>query len=220
MRKLLTTISAFFILTVVISAQVPKTPLKSDLEAKKILDGVSAKFKSYKSVQANFLLKIENAAGKNLGIKKGIVSMKGTKYAIAIPGQEIISDGSNIWTYEKSSNEVSINKIDPSANSITPQKLFTNFYEKDFLYKLNGVVKEGGKNMQEIELTPIDKSKPFFKVLLYIDKSTIYTTKIFEKAGGRYTYSINNMKTGVIIADKVFVFDAKKYPGVEVVDLR
>ena len=135
MRKLLITIAAFFTLTVVISAQVPKTPLKSDLEAKKILDGVSAKFKSYKSVQANFLLKIENAAGKNLGIKKGIVSMKGTKYAIAIPGQEIISDGSNIWTYEKSSNEVSINKIDPSANSITPQKLFTNFYEKDFLYK-------------------------------------------------------------------------------------
>ena len=146
--------------------------------------------------------------------------MKGTKYRISVPGQDIFSDGSNVWTYEKASNEVTITKIDPSANSITPQKLFTNFYDKDFLYKLNGMVNIGGKSMQEVELTPIDKTKPFHKVLVYIDKSTIYTTKVFEKTGNRYTYSINNMKTDAVIADTTFAFDAKKYPGVEVVDLR
>jgi len=211
-------ISAF---TIIISnAQVPKGMGKSDTDAKKILDQVSAKFKAYKSVQAQFVLKIENGTGKSLGNKSGNVFMKGTKYRISASGQEIFSDGSNIWTYEKAANEVTINKIDPTANSITPQKLFTNFYDKDFLYKLNGVVKEGGKNLQEIELTPIDKSKPFFKVLVYVDKSTIYTTKVFEKTGNRYTYSINNMKTNGTITDDTFVFDAKKYPGVEVVDLR
>ena len=202
------------------NAQAPKGMGKSDADAKKILDQVSAKFKAYKSVQAQFVLKIENATGKSLGNKSGNVFMKGTKYRISASGQEIFSDGSNIWTYEKAANEVTINKIDPTANSITPQKLFTNFYDKDFLYKLNGVVKEGGKNLQEIELTPIDKSKPFFKVLVYVDKSTIYTTKVFEKTGNRYTYSINNMKTNTAIIDDTFVFDAKKYPGVEVVDLR
>jgi outer membrane lipoprotein-sorting protein len=82
------------------------------------------------------------------------------------------------------------------------------------------MVNIGGKNMQEVELTPIDKTKPFHKVLVYIDKSTIYTTKVFEKTGNRYTYSINNMKTDAAIADTTFAFDAKKYPGVEVVDLR
>jgi outer membrane lipoprotein-sorting protein len=202
------------------NAQAPKGMGKSDADAKKILDQVSAKFKAYKSVQAQFVLKIENATGKSLGNKSGNVFMKGTKYRISASGQEIFSDGSNIWTYEKVANEVTINKIDPTANSITPQKLFTNFYDKDFLYKLNGVVKEGGKNLQEIELTPIDKSKPFFKVLVYVDKSTIYTTKVFEKTGNRYTYSIGNMKTNGVISDDTFVFDVKKYPGVEVVDLR
>ena len=209
------------VFTIMISnAQAPKRMGKSDTDAKKILDQVSAKFKAYKSVQAQFVLKIENATGKSLGNKSGNVYMKGTKYRISASGQEIFSDGSNIWTYEKAANEVTINKIDPTANSITPQKLFTNFYDKDFLYKLNGVVKEGGKNLQEIELTPIDKTKPFFKVLVYVDKSTIYTTKVFEKTGNRYTYSINNMKTNGLITDDTFVFDAKKYPGVEVVDLR
>lgn len=203
-----------------LQAQVPKGMGSSDPEAKKVLDGVSAKFKTYKSVKAKFLLKIENASGKNLGTKTGTVYMKGTQYRISVTGQEIYCDGSNIWTYDKASKEVTINKIDPSANSITPQKLFTNFYDKDFLYKLNGNVSMGGKAMKEVELTPIDKTKAFHKVLVYIDKSVINTTKVFEKTGNRYTYSVNNMATNTIIADATFNFDAKQYPGVEVVDLR
>ncbi len=220
MNKWMLFLFASLLFSINLNAQVPKGMGKSDADAKKILDGVSKKFKTYKTVQAKFQLKIENASGKNIGSKSGAVSMKGTKYTISLPGQEIYSDGSNTWSYEKSSNEVTINKIDPTASTITPQKLFTNFYDKDFLYKLNGVVKEGAKSMQEIELTPIDKTKPFHKVLLYIDKSTIYTTKIFEKTGNRFTYSINNMKTDVALSDAAFSFDTKKYPGVEVVDLR
>jgi outer membrane lipoprotein-sorting protein len=82
------------------------------------------------------------------------------------------------------------------------------------------MVKEGSKNMQEIELTPIDKTKTFHKVLLYIDKSMIASTKIFEKSGSRYTYTVSNLKSDAALTDQSFVFDAKKYPGVEVVDLR
>ena len=202
------------------NAQVPSGMGKSDPEAKKLLDAVSAKFKNFKSVQAKFLLKIENGSGKNLGNKSGSVFMKGTKYRITVPGQEIFSDGSNTWTYDKASNEVTISKIDPSANSITPQKLFTNFYDQDFLYKLNGDVKMNGKSMQEVELTPIDKTKAFHKVLVYVNKSVINTTKVYEKTGNRYTYSVNNMTMNGNIPDATFVFDAKQYPGVEVVDLR
>jgi len=220
MNKILSIFSLFFLLATPLMAQPPKGMGTSDPEAKKILDAVSTKFKSYKTVQAKFTLKIENAAGKVLGTKNGSVFMKGTRYKINVSGQEIFSDGSNIWTYEKSSNEVTISKIDPSANAITPQQLFTNFYDKDFLYKLNGLVDMGGKKMQEIELTPIDKSKPFHKVLVYIDKSVINTTKVFEKTGNRYTYSVSGLKTDAAIADATFLFDVSKYPGVEVVDLR
>lgn len=207
-------------LSLISHAQAPAGMGKSDPEAKKMLDAVSAKFKTYKTVQAKFTLKMENASGKSLGNKNGTVYMKGSKYRVTMPGQEIFSDGSNVWTYDKAANEVTINKIDPSANSLTPQKLFTNFYDKDFLYRLNGDATIGGKKLKEIELTPIDKTKTFHKVLLYLDKNAINTTKIFEKAGNRYTYSISNMNTAAAIDDKTFIFDAFKYPGVEVVDLR
>ena len=187
----------------------------SDPKAKKILDAVSAKFKTYKSVQGKFALKIENAAGKTLGTKTGTVYMKGSKYRISVTGQEIFSDGSNVWTYDKSSKEVTISKIDPTANTITPQKLFTNFYDRDFLYKLNGTV----KGLNEIELTPTDKSKPFFKILLYANNTAITSTKLFEKSGNRYSYTTTSLVGNANVRDDSFVFDVKKYPGVEVVDL-
>jgi Outer membrane lipoprotein-sorting protein len=200
----------------------PKGMGKNDTDAKKILDGVSAKFKSFKTVTAKFNLKIENAAGKVQGTKSGVVNLKGTKYRINVTGQEIYSDGNTTWTYDKASNEVQINKVERSSTTITPQKMFTNFYDKDFLYKTNPDVKVAGKTMQEVELTPIDKSKPFFKVLVDIDKATqtIRQTKVFEKNGNRYTYSVASMITNTNLPDALFVFDAKRYPKVEVIDLR
>ena len=194
----------------------------NDPEAKKVLDGVSAKFKTFKTVKATFTYKVENAAGKVLSSKNGSVSMKGIKYRVTIVGQEIFCDGVNVWTYDKAANEVTITKLDNSSNTLTPQKLFTNFYDKDFLYKLNGEKKQGTKTLQEIEMTPTDKSKPFHKVYVYVDKTgkTLSSTKVMEKSGTRYSYTVNTLTPNGTIDDKQFVFDAKKYPGVEVVDLR
>ncbi len=195
---------------------------KSDPDAKKILDDVSAKFKTYKSVMAHFTLKIENPSGKVLGTKTGVVNMEGSKYRVSISGQEIYSDGTNIWTYDKSANEVQITKFDASANTITPQKMFTNFYDKDFLYKLNDEKKSGNKTLEEIELTPVDKTKSFFKVLVDVDKKTktIVSTEVFQKTGDRYIYTVTSMKVNTNIPDKLFEFNVKDYPKVEVVDLR
>jgi outer membrane lipoprotein-sorting protein len=203
-------------------AQAPKGMGKSDPEAKKVLDAVSAKFKTFKSVKASFTLKIENAAGKVQGVKTGSVLMKGVKYRVTITGQDIFCDGATIWTYDMAAKEVQISTLDNSSGSITPQKLFTNFYDKDFLFVLNPDVKKDGKTYQVIELTPIDKTKPFFKVLIDVDKSSkvIASTRVFEKNGNRYLYAISNMSTSTVVPDDSFIFSTKKYPGVEVIDLR
>ncbi len=201
----------------------PKNMGQSDPAAKKILDAVSAKFKTYKAVQAIFSFKNEDAKGKMLGIKKGTLFMKGIKYRVTITGgQDIFCDGNNIWTYDKTANEVTVSKYDPSQNGITPQKLFTNFYDNDFLYKLNGEKKEAGKTLQEIELTPYDKTKSFFKVLIWVDKKakTIYSTKVLEKSGNKYTYTVSSLNGNANVSDAQFIFDTKKYLNVEVVDLR
>ena len=194
----------------------------NDPAAKQLLDAVSAKFKTFSSVQSGFSYKVEDAKGKTMSTKTGTVWMKGNKYRVSFGGQEIFSDGNTVWNYDKNTNEVTINNVDASGSALTPQKLFTNFYDKDFLYVLNGEKKVGTKTLQEIEMTPTDKSKPFHKVYLQVDKATktIYSTKVLENGGNRYTYTVSNMKTNGALADNQFIFDKKKYPGVEEVDLR
>jgi outer membrane lipoprotein carrier protein len=194
----------------------------NDPEAKKVLDAVSKKFKTFKAVQSTFTLQVEDAKGKVQGVKKGTVFMKGPKYRVSITGQEIFSDGNNVWTYDKLANEVTITQLDPSSTGITPQKLFTSFYDKDFLYKMNGEKKVGNKTVQEIEMTPVDKTKAFHKVYLLVDKKTqtIYSTRVLEKNGNKYSYTVNTLNGKAAVPDDVFVFNKSKYPGVEEVDLR
>lgn len=194
----------------------------NDPEAKKVLDAVSAKFKTFTSVKAGFSYKVENSAGKALSTKSGTILMKGTKYKVTFGEQEIFCDGKTVWNYDKTANEVTISNLDASGGTITPQKLFTNFYDKDFLYKMNGEKKVGTKTIQEIEMTPTDKSKAFHKVYVMVDKTakTLYSTKVLENSGSKYTYTISSMSTNTAMQDNQFVFDKTKYPGVEVVDLR
>lgn len=219
MKKLFTLLMLASV--VAVNAQ-DKNPTANDPAAKKILDAVSAKFKTYKSPQANFAYKVENAQGKALSIKKGTVVMKGNKYKVVMDGLEIYSDGKTSWNYDKSANEVTVNTVDGNGGAMTPQKLLTNFYDKDFYYKYNGEKKDGGKTVQEIELTPTDKNKPFHKVYLLVNKatSTISSARFLEKTGGRYTYSITSLNGTASVKDSDFIFDKSKHPGVEVVDLR
>ena len=197
-------------------------PTANDPAAKKVLDAVSAKFKTFTTVQATFAYKVENAAGKVLSTKTGTILMKGTKYKLSFGGQEIFCNGTTVWNYDKAANEVTINTLDASSGMITPQKLFSNFYDKDFLYVMNGEKKVGAKVLQEIQLTPVDKSKNFHTVYLLIDKAgkTMYSTKVLENAGNRYSYTVNTMKTNIPAADQLFIFDKSKYPGVTIEDLR
>jgi chaperone LolA len=213
----------FFTLLLAASAAfVASAQTKNDPDAKKILDAVSAKFRTYKSPQATFTYTVENAQGKALSTQKGTVTMKGSKYRVTIPGMEIFSDGKTNWNYDKNANEVTVKDVDAASGELTPQKLFTNFYDRDFLYKLNGEKKVAGKTVQEIELTPTNKNRPFHKVYLLVDKATktLYSARILEKNGNRYSYTITSFKPTVAVTDAQFVFNKAKYPGVEVVDLR
>ena len=51
------------------------------------------------------------------------------------------------------------------------------------------------------------------------DKSLSSFT-LFDKSGNRYKYAITKFNPTVKVEDAYFAFDPKKYPGVEIVDLR
>ncbi len=214
MKKFLLSTSALLFLSIFVWAQ-------TDKKAKDILSGVSAKYKSYKSLKADFTYTLDNPQEKIKESQSGSIVLMGNKYRITIAGQEIISDGKTSWTYSKEMNEVQVNTVDPNEEGIKPSEIFT-MYENGFLYRFVSEKVVGGKTEQSIELTPADKSKDFFKIVLTIDKHAkqIMKTVIFDKNGNRYTYAIKTFTPNPAVNDAYFSFDAKKYPGIEVVDLR
>jgi chaperone LolA len=195
---------------------------QTDAKAKSILDAVTKKVNSLKSLKANFSLTLVGGNGKTKQSKAGTFLMKGSKYRISIQGQEIICDNKTVWTYLKDNNEVQISNYNPNEQTISPTKLITNFYDKEYKYKYVGTKKSGGKNCDAIELTPINSSKQFSKVELLVDQatSTIAGGSITEKNGNHYTYTISNFVGNAPVDDKQFNFDTKAYKGIEVVDLR
>ena len=85
-----------------------------------------------------------------------------------------------------------------------------------------GESKVGAKTYQMIDLSPTDAKKTVFKVRLSIDKVSkqIANVVIYAKNGNTYTYNVKTFSPNVKVPETTFAFDAKKYPGVEVIDLR
>lgn len=190
---------------------------QSDKKAETILNSVSTKTKSYKTISISFSYTMENTKKKIKDTYTGTLLSKGDKYKLAISKQIVICDGKTVWTYLKDANEVQISEVEPNDDSFTPTKLLTN-YTKDYKSKF---VQEKGNN-QIIELYPLKKGKSFIKVQLTIDKAKQQVMKfvIYDKNGSTFTYAITKFTPDLNIADKEFVFNKADHPGVEVNDMR
>ena len=216
MKNLILLITVFYL-----ASSVESFAQQSDAKATGILNTLSAKYKSYTSLRTVFSMKIENGEGKVTESQNGTLYVKSNKYKIELNNQDIICDNATVWTFLKDANEVQINTYEPDDNAINPSQIFT-IYEKNFLYAFIEEKTINAKVFQIIDLTPNDKTKNYFKVRLTIDKNdkAITSVKIFDKSGTKMTYEVQKFTPNFTLLDSFFSFDTKKYPGIEVVDLR
>lgn len=206
----------------VCSALATVPALAQDAKAKTVLEAASKKMNGLKSLKANVSLHLTGSKGKVNDNKSGTFYMKGTKYHVVMGGQEIICDGKTVWTYNKEAKEVQVSSYNPNEQTLSPAKLFTNFYDKEYNYSYVGQKAVNGKQCDVVAMMPKDKSKQFTKIELAVDKSsnTIVGGTVYEKNGNNYQYGVSNFTPNPNLPDSDFSFDAKAHPGVEVVDLR
>jgi outer membrane lipoprotein-sorting protein len=189
---------------------------QNDPNAKKILDAVGKKVSSFKSMSGNFTIKSFTSKGKANGVKTGTISMKGSKYVLKQGKTEIICDGTNVYSFD-GSKTITVGPAEDASKSLTPQKILSGSYDKEFNYKL---ISSNG-NLHEIELKPIDTRKNFQKVTVYVEKakSIISKAKVLDKSNNTMEFSFSNLNTTTSIEDKMFVFNKSKYPkDVEILD--
>jgi len=191
-----------------------------DQKASALLDEVSAKTKSYKSIKADFSYMMENKQAKINEEKKGTLLLSGDKYRLTVSGQTVICDGKTIWTYIEESNEVQINNLDNKDDALTPSKLLTS-YNANYKSRIISDKAQTDPNIETIELTP-NSNKSITKAIVAVDKTKKQVTvfSLYDKNGNIFTYKILKFQTDLPSNPADYTFEKSKFPGVEVIDMR
>lgn len=213
MKKLVLTIIA------IITAQLSFA--QYDPKALEVLEAMSKKYKAITSFEAQLASSLIN---ESAGVKdefKGKITVKGDKYRLELEDQQVYNNGTTVWTYLPANKEVNVDNFDPKSDDLNPAKIF-EMYKKGFKYLLLGDKTDGGVACDEIDLVPEKKDAQYFKVKMFIAKKdkSVQSFTMFDRSGNRYKYTIAKFTPNIKIDDAFFNFDPKKFPGVEVIDLR
>ncbi len=181
---------------------------------------MSKKYKSIEAFEANIVCTMTNEIDKVNEEFKGKITVKGDKFRLVLPEQEVINNGATQWTYLPEAKEVNIDNYDPNSDDVNPTKIL-DMYKKGYKYLYIADKTEGGV-VCEIDLVPEKKDAQYFKIKMMINKKdkSIQSWTMFNRAGDRYKYTITKFNPGAKVDDSFFVFDTKKFPDVAVNDLR
>ena len=192
-----------------------------DPKALETLDAMSKRYKSIPVFEVNLSYSMTNEVEKINEEFKGKITVKGDKYRLVLPEQEVINNGTTLWTYLPEAREVNIDNYDPNSDDINPSKIF-EMYNKGFKYLYLQDKTENGVLCEEIDLVPEKKDAQYFKIKMFISKKdkSLQSFTMFDKSGNKFKYTLSRFVANPDVPDSFFTFDPKKHPGVEIIDLR
>ncbi len=194
---------------------------QQDSKALETLDAMSAKYKSIPAYTAKITSSLINETDGINEAFKGDITVKGDKYKLKMPEQEVINNGDVVWTYLPDVNEVNIDNYYPEEEEITLSNIYS-VYKKGYKYLYLKDVTENNVSCEVVDLIPEDRNSQFFKISMNIAKKdkSLQSLTMFDKSGNKYKYTITDFTPSANVKDSFFAFNKDKYPGVEVVDLR
>ena len=184
-------------------------------KAKKLLDEVSAKVKSYNNVSIEFRYTVKNLQQKISQDSRGNVTISGEKYISDFLGTTEIFDGKKKYTIIPEDEEITIESYDPKKeNAFSPSKMLT-FYTKGYKYEWDKLLLLSGKKVQFVKLKPTDTKSDVKEILLGIDNVTknIYQLIQISKDGTRSELTIISFKPNQALSENHFIFAESKYPN-------
>lgn len=188
---------------------------QNDSKAQSYLDEVSTKMKSYENLVIDFKYTLENKAENIHQETRGDVTLKKNKYLLNLMGVTKLFDGKTTYTIVPEDEEITISSLpEDDEASITPSKLLT-FYQKGFAFKWDKEESQNGRKIQFIRLNPTSPKSDVSYILLGIDVQTkhIYNLREIGKNGTITTLSIQSLKVNQPLPEKLFTFEASKYPN-------
>jgi len=191
-----------------------------DKQAKKVLDQVTEEYDSYQSIEVALKMTV---AFPDEEVQQADVTIvqQGDKFVFAHPDQTMYCDGTDLWVYIPSQNEVQINDYEIDEESdymISPKDLLKQYKSGKYDYQLLNKT----KTTAEIEFKPLDRDSEYSKYLITLDTklNRISNVIAFGKDGSRVTLALTSLQHDREYAASYFNFDKEKYPNVIIEDLR
>ena len=192
-----------------------------DPKALEVLDAMSEKYQNIDAFSAKLVYKLENPSERLNETFRGEIMVMGDMYRLKIGEQEIINNGTTIWTYLREVNEVNVDNYYPEDDPMAPARIYT-IYRDGYKYAYVEQKKQKGNLVEVIDLEPENKDEPFYKIRLTISKEdkTLLNYKVFDKNGNRYLWSVSDFDPNLKLTASHFEFNAGDYKDVEIIDLR
>ena len=182
------------------------------INANEVLTNASEKYQKDDSISAQFTL---SGVGNSTD---GTITISGDKFHLSTPLLSIWYNGRTQWTYSAETNEVNI--TEPTVEELQQVNPFAII--NSFRMQFNATLLKSANSMYRIQLTPLKSvNTSISKAIVTLNASTLYPNEIALTIDNNIiTIKTKNIKAIKNVPHKTFVFDEKKYPNAEIVDLR
>lgn len=142
------------------------------------------------------------------------------KFRIATPDQTIVSNGETMWTYSRLENQVIIDTVRRSSQTIMPRDILFTYPEqyKATLWRPNTPL--NSEAAVALKLLPKEKEQFLRELKVWVSRETWQPLQVeFTDLNENTTkYRINSVRIDSTISDKIFIFEPAN--DTEVIDVR
>ena len=182
------------------------------ITANEILSNASEKYQKDECISSQVTL---SGVGNS---SEGEIKIYGDKFFLSTTQLSIWYDGRTQWTYSTETNEVNI--TEPTVEELQQVNPFAII--NSFRNQYNATLLKSANSIYRIQLTPLKSGNTSIsKAVITLNASTLYPTEIALTIDNNIiTIKTKNIKAIKSVSHQTFVFDNKKYPNAEIIDLR
>lgn len=200
------------IITATALALLPTVAFAAD-SAADIVKETADKISSTPSIKASYTL-----TSPGHGSVSGNVTLAGEKFVMISPQMSTWYNGTTQWTYVPADKEVTVSE--PTAEELPQINPFVIL--NNFTHAFTPVLMKSTAGERRIKLSAKSKKSDISSAILSIDSATKLprSATLTFSDGRAITVTLSNVTTGKRLQSSHFTFDKKRYPGVEIIDLR
>jgi len=214
----LTSIAA--LLACIAACVISFVPASAGDDAADILKHMEKRYRTIEDITVAFRQTVHyGVTGTEQSFSGIMYTKKGNKYRIELEDQTIVTDGSSVWSYSKSNNQVIVDRYKEGPDSFSPDRIMVDVPARYSSIVL-GRERVGSAETTIMKMTPKDAKANLQWMKVWVDDDEYLMRKIqaLDVSDNLSTYVLDSIAVNQSLDEARFRFDAPR--DAELIDLR